>query len=275
MMRIKAVRYLVVPILVAVGATFFLLGPPLEEPGCACAPPPSLEEVQRLTALAEKGDYEESILATGDVWFAYEMRGEDAQAEIWARKVIDIGSPRALYHMANDLIWDVQDQPDRKAKIAKIEEALVLLEKAYPNRSMFDALGRIVFAETLRTSRAVLAVLRDGREEWQAKARSGDANAAFSLGAYYFYGEFDQEKRSYWENMGAKLGDLQLAQGEACCWRKTREDLLEGKRLIQGARDNRAAIAAIHDAWIRSVLLEELDSTELQIDRRLEALTSN
>lgn len=247
-----------------------LFRPGFEEAGCACLPPPTLEEVARMTERANSGDTPDAIRATGEVYWAYIERGEKAQAEKWKQRAIAVGDPDSLGDIASDLLMKVNQEPDFRRKDALLAEALSLLERAYPNRGLIrDHIVRELFAENLRAARAAREVLRDGLDVWLARAKSGDATAAHHVAVHYFYVDLDQDKRSHWEDQAARLGDPGFASEYACCSRETKQDLLDGKRVIAIARANRKAWGEAGDIWLQSVLLEQLDRTESQIDQRL------
>jgi hypothetical protein len=257
-------------LLIGTGVTF-LLQPGFEEAGCACEPPPTLEEVSALIEIAKKGDFAESILATGQVWQAYEQREDRANADLWKAKAIAVGDPVTLNNIADDMMMSVNDIKDKSEQLRVMREALVMLERAYPRRSLLPDFWS-VYVNSIRAARGSIAVAEDGVGVWTERANSGDAAAAHNLATYYFHFPLDQEKRSFWEKRAAELGDPTFAWSEACCWRKTAAELAEGKKYITAAKNNPDAWKNAGDVWMQGVLAAELDEAEAQIDRRLAAI---
>lgn len=265
----RKLAFSALPIVLAVTGSGALISPGFEESECACITPPSLAEVARLTAIAEDAKNPEAVSATGQVYFAYLEREETKQAEIWKMRAIAVGEPKTLNWVADSIMEAVSDERDPRKQIAMLGHAIELFRKAKPRRDMFSDLDRRVYVAQFRAAQGTLAVLREGIEPWIAKANSGDATAAHHVAAYYFYGHLDQDRRTAWEDRAAKLGDPGFAWSFACCWRETRSDLLEGKRVIQIAKANRNAWAGTGDDWTQRVLAKDLDDAESQIDNRL------
>ncbi len=268
----KSLQRLMLTLAITCVAVIVLLGPPLEEAGCACVPPPTLGEIEQLKKVAEEGDTDRSIEHIGRVAFAYKQRGEDALAAKWQEQAIEAGDPYTLTKIADLAYSDVKDASEIADKIALTKKAIEYYQLAYPRRRMLEDVRKRVYASQLRSARATLAVLKDGKEVWLTRAESGDLTAVYSMARYFIDAELDQEKRRFWEKRGAELGDPELADEEACCWRRTEEELLEGQRIVERAKANGEAIGAIEDEWIRAVILEDIDSTEIQIKQRLAIL---
>lgn len=265
----RKLAFLVLPIVLAVTASVAQTSPEFEESECACITLPSLAEVARLTAIAEDEKNPEALSATGEVYFAYLQRGDKKQAEIWKARAIAVGEPRILNWVADSIMVAVSDERDPRKQITMLGQAIELFTKAEPRRDKLSDLDRRVYVDEFRAAQGTLAILRDGIEPWIAKANSGDATAAHHVAAYYFYGHLDQDRRAAWEDRAARLGDPGFAWSFACCWRETRSDLLEGKRVIQIAKANRNAWAGAGDEWTQRVLAKDLDDAESQIDNRL------
>ncbi len=257
--------------IVAVGL-FLIASPGLETEGCACLPPPDDKEIRRLIEIAEKGDTSESIRATGMVASAYVERSDERNAQVWRKKAMEVGDPHTLYWLADRIGWKAKDEPDTNRKIEMLREQLSLLKQAFPNRRMFDPIGRSVYASSLRSTQATLTVLLDGEQVWLKRAEAGDPIAAYHMARFYFYAELDQDKRSRWEEIAGKAGDPELAHEMACCWRKSQKDLLDGDAIIENARSREDLLASVSDPWVRSVFMSDLDAAQFQIRRRLKEL---
>lgn len=260
------------PIVLAVTGSVALIRPGFEEPGCACITPPSLAEVARLTAIAEDAKNPEALSATGQLYFAYLQRGDNKQAEIWKARAIAFGEPHTLYWVGDSIMVAVSAERDPLKQIAMLGQAIELFRKAEPLRDMLRDGERRAYVDEFRAAQGTLAILREGLEPWIAKAKSGDATAAHHVAAYYFYGHLDQDRRTAWEDRAARLGDPGFAWSFACCWRETRSELLQGKRVIQIAKANRKAWAGAGDGWSQRVLAKDLDAAESEIDSQLSKL---
>lgn len=266
---------MLIPIAIVVVGLFLVASPGLENESCACEPPPDDKEIQRLIKIAEKGDTSDSIRATGRVALAYVERSDERNAQIWREKAMAAGDPHTLYRLAEKIGRKAKGETDLNRKIEMLREQLSLLKQAFPNRRMFDPIGRSVYASSLRSTQATLTVLADGEEVWLKRAEAGDPVAAYHMARFYFYGELDQDKRSRREEIAGKAGDPELAHDLACCWRKTRNDLLEGDAIIENARARKDLLASVSDPWVRSVFMSDLDAAHFQIRRRLKELKAH
>lgn len=265
--RNKLLTGLGVVLVAGIGA-ILLFRPGFEEVGCACVPPPSIEEVNALIEMANASDTEESVLAHGKVWQAYRERKDKANEVIWRKKAIEIAEPNAIASIAEGLMFSVHNIKGERYKIRKMREALYLLEKSYARRALLRGF-QSVYVNKIRAARGSIAVAEGGLEHWEIRANNGDATAAHNLAAYYFYFQLDQNNRSYWEKRSAELGDPTFAWKEACCWRETEAEIAEGKKYILAAEGNAAAWKGVGDSWMQGILAAELDAAEIQLDRRL------
>lgn len=238
-----------------------------DAPACACVEVRSEAELNAIKARAYHGDFD----AIDTVLHEYHsVRLDQRNTKIWTNLAIKVGAPLALQEMAHDWQWRTQGASSLSDKKTFANSALAVLERGYQNRHRIrskDSLGmnpQESYVEDLREARAVNAVLNDGIEPWLAKARTGDAIAAYHVAQYYFWVDLDQKERAFWESRASQLGDPSFAGNSIDKKRSPQDDL----RDIGEALRRRDILARVGDEWMQKRLAEALVERQARLRSR-------
>jgi|CXWL01.1.fsa_nt_gi hypothetical protein len=241
-----------------IGIAAVLLSMAAPSAACGCIEPMPDSELSTLILQANRGNIE----APGQIWNEYHSIREDRRnAEIWRKRAIAVGSPRAMKNMAHDWMWKTQREPNFAKKRIFLKAAIALLGNGYRNRALLGHASpswddRYFYVSSMREAQAALVVANDGVDGWRKRAEKGDAFAAYHVAIYYFWVNLDQDRRTYWETQASVFGEPHFAGQSVDHSRTDAQNEVD----VRHALRRRDLILRVGDRWMQSVTTVDLQN---------------